>query len=176
MAYEGDVMTVCGLVQFDFKTTSIVAVSGASWNQCGHLLVHSAAGGGLYFHAVGDPDGRYIVGKIRGFPRFMSDANYRRYLKENGKRELRRRSVHLKNPLGATSYVERALAAKWTWGVLPNNCVAFVESVIQAGEGEWYSYTNCPVIATEDTVKERLQRFFQNMENAIRTQYRLPTY
>jgi hypothetical protein len=176
MAYEGDVMTVCGLVQFDFKSTSIVAVSGASWNQCGHLLVHSEAAGGLYFHVAGDAQSPTLIGKIHAYPRYMNDANYRRYLKENGKRELRRRSVTLRNPRGAEAYVERALAEKWTWGVLPNNCVAFVESVIAAGEGEWSSWTNCPTIATEDTFLQRMEQFFRNMDRGIRGQYGLPNY
>ena len=175
MPYEGDVMTACGLVRFDFSSTYIVAVSGDGPNVCGHLLVHSSAGGGLYFHVIGDPDGKYL-GKVRGYPRYMNDANYRRYLKENRKRELRRRSVRLKNPQGAADYVEAALAEKWTWGVLPNNCVAFVESVIEAGQGEWSSYTNCPTAATADTVMERLQQFYSNMDAGIRRLYGVPGY
>ncbi|MGI0014900.1 MAG: helix-turn-helix domain-containing protein, partial [Nitrososphaera sp.] len=49
-------------------------------------------------------------------------------------------------------------------GVIPNNCVSFVEEVIKAGGGTWSSYSNCPDLATQDTVSERIQRFLGQME------------
>jgi len=104
----------------------------------------------------------------------MDDAGYRRYLTENGKRELRRRMVRLPNSRGALLYLEGLMAEKWTWGLLPNNCVAFVEEIIRAGGGDWSSYSNCPAIATTDSIAERTQNFLNMMENMMEGEiYRL---
>lgn len=48
-----------------------------------------------------------------------------------------------------------------------NNCVSFVEEVIQAGGGEWGSYSNCPAVATSDSISERIGRFYQWMESGV---------
>jgi hypothetical protein len=105
---------------------------------------------------------------------YMNDAGYRTYLKENGKRELRRRKVDLPNAAGALLYVEELMSQKWTWAVLPHNCVAFVEAVIDAGGGTWGSYSNCPAISTADTVNERVQRFYNWMTSEIYNLYGVP--
>jgi len=173
MPYEGEILNACGVINSDFSSVQVVAVSGDGPNVCGHLLLYVPKGGGYYFHVIGDPDGKG-VSKVRGYPRYMTDAGFKVYLKENRKRELRRRALNLPNPDGAYFYVESIMAEKWTWGVLPNNCVAFVESVIEAGGGEWGSYSNCPAIATSDTVTERVNRFFQWMESSIYGLYGVP--
>jgi len=54
-----------------------------------------------------------------------------------------------------------------TWGVLPNNCVAFVEEIIAAGGGNWNSYSNCPAVATADPPGDQIGRFFQWMESEV---------
>jgi hypothetical protein len=66
------------------------------------------------------------------------------------------------------------MANTWTWGVIPNNCVSFVEEVIKAGGGTWSSYSNCPDLATQDTVSERIQRFLGRMESEIYQLYGVP--
>ncbi|HWA59332.1 MAG TPA: hypothetical protein VG692_18915 [Gemmatimonadales bacterium] len=174
MAYEGDVLMACGLVQPDFTETYIVAVSGDGPNVCGHLLVYDARGG-YYFHAVGDPGGRGL-GKMVGYPLYMTDAGYRRYLSECGKTELRRRRVSLPNPAGARDFIENRLADTWAWGVLPHNCVAFVEAVISAGGGSWGSYSNCPAIAVSDSLEERVNRFYNWMESGVYELYGVPRF
>jgi len=98
---------------------------------------------------------------------YMTEAGYRQYLKDTRKRELRRRPLNLPNPAQAYLYLEGLLAEKWTWAVLPNNCVSFVEEVIKAGGGDWGSYSNCPAMATSDSVRERLARFYQWMESGV---------
>lgn len=150
----------------DLSNINVVAVSGDGPNICGHLLLHSPFGGGYYFHVTGDPNASG-VSRIRGYPMFMSESGFRKYLKETGKHELRRRSLRLPNPAGAYLYLESLLAEKWTWAVLPNNCVAFVEEVIKAGGGDWNAYSNCPVLATTDSISDRITKFYQWMESGI---------
>ncbi len=172
MAYDGEILNACGLVQTNFTRTFVVAVSGDGPNVCGHLLIYDATGG-YYFHAVGDPGGTGL-GKLVGYPLYMNDAGYQRYLSSNSKTELRRRQVNLPNPAGASDFIERRLADTWTWGVLPHNCVAFVEAVISAGGGSWGSYSNCPAIAVSDTLEERIQQFYSWLESGVYELYGVP--
>jgi len=157
MSYEGEILNSCGVINVDFSKANIVAVSGDGINGCGHLLLFSPAGGGYYFHVAG----------LRTYPRYMSESGYRRYLKETKKSELRRRELNLPDPAAALRRMESLLAEKWTWGVLPNNCVAFVEEIIAAGGGNWNSYSNCPAVATADPPGDQIGRFFQWMESEV---------
>ena len=120
----------------------------------------------MYFH----------VAEVYGVPRYMSEQGFQRYLKENGKTEIRRRYIELPNPEGANLYLENLLANTWTWLVLPNNCVAFVEEVIHAGGGTWSSYSNCPTIATQDSIGERANRFMSQFESEIYRMYGVPSF
>jgi hypothetical protein len=158
--YEGEELNACGIINTDFSQVEAVAVSGDGPNVCGHLLLYNPKGG-IYFHVAG----------LRAFPRYMTDGGFKRYLSETGKTELRRRRLDLPNPSGAYIYMESLLAEKWTWGVLPNNCVAFVEEIIKAGGGNWYSMSNCPAVAITDDLSERMGRFYQQMENDIYSLY-----
>jgi hypothetical protein len=130
--YEGDIMTKCLLKPFDFKHTRAVIVSGYGINFCGHTLL--CTGGGWYFHVAG----KYDV------PRFMREDGYMRYLRENGKHEIRRWIVKIPNPAGAHAKLEELLAKQWRWLVLPHNCVSFVEEVVKAGGSDSGMYFNCP--------------------------------
>jgi hypothetical protein len=165
MAYHGEILDQCGLINIDCSTIAVVAVSGDGPNLCGHLLIYTGPGrGGYYFH----------VAELRGYPRYMNEAGYQRYLRETGKTELRRRYLSLPNPQGALLYLEGLMANTWTWLVLPNNCVAFVEEVIKAGGGKWSSYSNCPAVATADTIPERAQSFLGQLEGEIYRLYGVP--
>lgn len=167
MSYAGEVLNQCGLINIDCSSVAVVAVSGDGPNVCGHLLLHTGPGrGGFYFH----------VSDLRGYPRYMNESGYRRYLKEAGKTELRRRYLSLPDPEGARTYLEGLMASKWTWMVLPNNCVAFVEEVIKAGGGSWSSYSNCPAVATADTLSERVGQFLQQLEGEIYHLYGVPRF
>ena len=141
MAYEGDIILACPAVEY--STVWAVVVSGAMLNPCGHALLYtglSSKQGGWYFH----------VAQAYGLPRQMpTDDLYRQYLKENGKREIKRYAVQLPNPAGAAKRLEELVGKPWVWGVLPHNCAAFVEDVVRAGGSSAGLYTNCP----------RLERF-----------------
>jgi hypothetical protein len=167
MAYDGEIMDACGTFEIDCSRVAVVAVSGSGPNVCGHLLLATNSGGNnVYFH----------VAVVRGNPKYMTENGYQRYLKENGKSEIRRRHLSLPNPSAATVYLEDLMANTWTWGALPNNCVSFVEEVIHAGGGEWSSYSNCPSVATQDTIGERATRFWNQMENEIYQLYGVPRF
>jgi len=166
MAYEGEILTTCGTLEIDCSRIAIVAVSGSGPNFCGHLILHTRSTIPLYFH----------VAEVYGVPRYMTEQGFQRYLRENGKTEIRRRYLALPNPQGANLYLENLLANAWTWLVLPNNCVAFVEEVIHAGGGTWSSYSNCPTIATQDTIGERANRFFGQLEGEIYRLYGVPSF
>jgi hypothetical protein len=162
MGYDGEYMTHCGAVEMDCSLVKVVAVSGDFPNPCGHLLI--ATNCDHYFH----------VAEIRGYPKYMADAGYRRYLKETKKSEIRRRSLALPDPDAAKLYLENLMANTWTWGGIPNNCVTFVEEVIAAGGATWSSYSNCPSIATAETIGERATRFLNQLENEIYRMYGFP--
>ncbi len=165
MAYEGEILNQCGLIQLDFSTTYIVAVSGDGPNVCGHLLLRAGgSNGGIYIHVAG----------VHTYPHYMSENGYKRYLKETGKTELRRRQVDVPKPDEAYLEVERQLAEKWTWTVLPHNCVSFCEAIITAGGGVWGSYSNCPAIATADTVAERVKSVYVWLNSGVENLYGLP--
>ena len=165
MAYDGEEMNSCGTFDIDCSRVGVVAVSGSGPNVCGHLLLATnCAGNDVYFH----------VAVIHGKPKYMTSTGYQRYLKENGKSEIRRRLLSLPNPNGALVYLEGLMSDTWTWGALPNNCVAFVEEVIHAGGGDWSSYSNCPSVATQDSISERATRFMGQLENEIYQLYGVP--
>jgi hypothetical protein len=165
MGYSGDVLDQCGILNIDLSRVAVVAVSGDGPNLCGHLLLHGGSpGGGTYYH----------VAEFRDKPRYMSESGYRRYLRDSGKREIRRIPLTLPDPHAAELYLENLLANTWTWLVLPNNCVAFVEEVIHAGGGTWGSYSNCPDLATQETIPTRIQRFMGQLEGEIYRLYGVP--
>jgi len=158
MAYEGDDLNACGVLNIDLSNIAVVAVSGSGPNICGHLILGAGSGrGDLYFH---------VAGPIT-YPKYMTASNFTRYLKENGKTEIRRRHMSLPNPTRALNYLEGLMSKTWYWGILPHNCVAFVEDVIEAGGGSWSSASNCPALATADSIEERANRFMNEMDNAV---------
>jgi hypothetical protein len=141
MAYEGDLLLECP-GDVDFSIVYAVIVTGVRLNPCGHalLFVGTSSNAGRYFH----------VAKWHDLPRQMpNQALYQRYLRENGKREVTRYVVYLPNPDGAAQRLEEVMGKPWQWLVLPHNCAAFVEEIVQAGGSTAGLYSNCP----------RLERF-----------------
>lgn len=132
--YHGDVMLQCPLKSWDFKHCCAVVVSGDGINFCGHTLLHT--GGDWYFHVAG----------VNDVPKFMRESGYQRYLKDNGKHEIRRWIVKLPNPAGAHAKLEELLTKQWLWLVLPHNCANFVEEVVRAGSSKAGMYFNCPTV------------------------------
>jgi hypothetical protein len=85
----------CGLIEIDCSKIAVVAVSGDGPNICGYLLLYTPNRGGYYFH----------VAEFHGYPRYMSESGYTRFLREAGKIELRRRYLSLPNPPGQSHQV-----------------------------------------------------------------------
>jgi len=48
--------------------------------------------------------------------------------------------------------------------------------VIHAGGGEWSSYSNCPTVATQDSIGEQATRFFGQLEGEIYRLYGVPSF
>jgi hypothetical protein len=136
MAYEGEHLYHCPASAFPWQVTFAVIVSGARWNPCGHALLNVGGATGTYFHIAGDGNDRPYM--LRGSTAFQ------RYIRENGKKELRRQHIPISNPQGAQAKLEALTSRNWIWGVLPNNCASFVEEVIQAGGSTMGLYSNCP--------------------------------
>lgn len=80
----------------------------------------------------------------------MTEKQYQRYIKENNKTELHRKRIFVSNPTAATNKLNHLLKNKWTWGIIPNNCLNFVEEVVQAGRSNFRMLTNCPTLIIDD--------------------------
>jgi hypothetical protein len=135
-AYCGEVLEVCPARSYDFMDCSAVVVSGSRFNPCGHMLLNAGGCAGWYFH----------ITEVHGYPRYMGAQGFRRFLRENDKREVVRIGVPLPDPARAMRKLEELLEQKWTWFVLPHNCVHFVEEVLQAGGGKERLWSNCPAL------------------------------
>ncbi|MEZ0485647.1 hypothetical protein [Fibrella aquatica] len=154
MAFEGNEMISCPAEMYDFGHTSVIVVSGAGINACGHMLLAVGSGAStIYMHVAGGSgssgDGWAEQSGLRATPKWMNQQGYRQYMAEAGKRELRRIAIRIPRPEGAMLKLEQLLAARWTWGVLPHNCTSFVEEIIQAGGNRGGLYLNCPAMASQ---------------------------
>jgi hypothetical protein len=156
MAYEGEIARFCPGARYDFGNCYAVAVSGDAANPCGHLILNlgGTACDGMYFHAVGDPQGRGL-GKMLGYPLQMNQGQFLRYITECKKVVWRRDKVELPNPDAAMRRLEELLTHEWLWLVLWNNCVSFVEDVIHHGGSHAGMLIHCPALhwATGQAVK-----------------------
>ena len=133
MAYVGERLYQCSAIPFNWNSAHLVVVSGSGPNFCGHAVVNAGA---YYFHIDG----------LHDFPWYMTEPGYRRYLKETGKRELRRTRVPLSNPDGAQQKLDELAVKRWRWMVLPNNCASYVEEILKAGGSKRSNLLNCPVV------------------------------
>jgi hypothetical protein len=167
MGYQGEELksVPSGL---DFSYVYAVIVSGDGPNPCGHALLYvpfasgMGAGGGYYFQIAG----------VYKYPHVMDNAGYERYIKENGKSELSRYMVRVPKPGDAEARLKVLVGEKWFWAVLPHNCAAFVEDVVQAGGSSAGLYSNCPSREKfEPNIFERTAEF---LEREIRRLYGVP--
>jgi len=131
MAYDGEFVPNPHLVPGDFTMVYAVVVTGSWWNPCGHMILKTPAG---YFH----------IAERKGRPKRMTEEGYKRYLAENGKKELSRTYLHLPEPGKAHKKLVELLGKDWAWWLLPNNCAAFVEDIVKAGGSSAGLYSNCP--------------------------------
>lgn len=120
MSYVGIHLDSCQAVPFNWADASLVVVSGDGPNVCGHALLRA---GVFYFHIAG-PLNR---------PYFMTEQNYHQYSLEGRKRELFRRKIVLPNPAGVQLKLEGLSINRWLWLDIPNNCVSYVEEILEAG-------------------------------------------
>lgn len=130
--YDGDELILCPIHSSDFNHTCAVIVSGDGVNACGHTLLH--IGDSWYAHVAG----------FYNVPKFMHESGYKRYLKENGKREIRRWLIRIPNPQGAHTKLHELVEKPWLWTILPHNCSSFAEEVVRAGGSKAGQYFNCP--------------------------------
>lgn len=136
MSYLGERLLMCRAVPFNWNACHLVVVSGTGPNFCGHAIVNA---GEYYFHVDG----------LNGYPWYMDSQGYRRYLKENDKRELQRTRVPLPNPKGAQRKLEELSVKRWRWLVLPHNCASYVEEIFRAGGSKFSNLLNCPTTRWE---------------------------
>lgn len=114
--------------------TYVITVNGSSLNPCGHMLLNVGGHGGTYTH----------IAEVNGYPYFMNQKGYERYLAENGKIELKRERVIVPKPQKAKKKLQKLKYERWTWMILPNNCAHYVEEILQAGGSDFNLKTNCP--------------------------------
>lgn len=133
--YEGASMLVCPLELSDFQHVCAVIVSGHKVNPCGHTLLHVGESWSWYVN---------IAGPYK-LPKFIPESNYKRYLKENGKREIRRWHIKLPNPKGSHDKLHELMDKPWLWGAVVHNCTSFAEEVVRAGSSKAGQYFNCPI-------------------------------
>jgi hypothetical protein len=168
MPYEGEILDNCP-GDIDFANTWAVVVSGASWNPCGHMIFCCGTNSddSWYFHVAGQGV-REAVG-FYAFPKFIrSDANFYRYLSENGKREIRRLDAKFTDPSSAYQKLIDYMSNKWFWGVLPHNCAAFAKEIITAGGGDLNVLLNCP---DQEFVKKVGKGILEGLQNMPRFTY-----
>ena len=165
MAYEGELLDQCSIMTLDYSRAMMVAVSGDGPNVCGHMIVgFSGKSGFTYFH----------VAQVYGRPRYMSEDGFKRYLSETGKQQLGVSFINLPDAEGAQSYLCKLMGKKWAWGVIPNNCVAFIEEILAAGGAQWSSVSNCPAVAIKPPVTVQINNLLNDLNRSIYRYYGLP--
>lgn len=133
--YRGEYLRTWRAIRFPWSQSNAVVVSGAGPNFCGHAMLNA---GHHYFHIDG----------LHDYPLYMDEIGYKRFLKENGKREISRHPVSLSNPEGAQRKLEELSAKRWLWLILPHNFAAYIEEIFRAGGSKSGIFSNCPVAWT----------------------------
>jgi hypothetical protein len=173
MSYAGAPVTTLSGLPLDHSRCDLVIVSGDGPNVCGHMLL-------MIYGTQGQAASYFHIGAVRDYPYYMPQARFTDYLRENGKRELGRRFTSLPRPRDAALYLQQAIAQKWTWGVLPNNCVAFCEEYINAGGADYSMWTNCPAVYDQQNpaewVESTLRQMYNTADQGIRRIYGLPPW
>ncbi len=136
------------LGKLDWSQAAFVVVSSDSVNPCGHALLYVGGGFGHYFHVPGLP-------RFYERPFYFSGSDYQRYLSSGGTREVGRKSIAIPCPANAEAKLYELMEKKWTYLLLPSNCVSFIDSVARAG-GNFWDMSNCP--RAEPLAWEWLQR------------------
>lgn len=126
--YEGAAMIVGPFEVSDFQHVCAVIVTGSGVNACGHTLLHVGESWSWYVH----------IARPYKLPKFIPESNYMRYLRENGKREIRRWIVKLPNPKGAHEKLHELIqnhgsGALWLITALPLRKKSYEQAVAKPG-------------------------------------------
>jgi hypothetical protein len=131
---DGREIESCDLDLFRYKQLSVIVVTGASYNPCGHALLNVGGTSGYYIHVAG----------WHSKPHFMTQGDYETYLAGHGKQEILRKQVYVPFLDSALLYLERVVSKTWSYGLVVHNCATLVEDVFKAG-GAYLNFNyNCP--------------------------------
>lgn len=123
----------------DWSKAQVVLVTGALPNTCGHVLLYVGGGFGNYFHFDGNT--------LFEYPKYMEgDAEYRHYLRVNGKDELLRHRLDISNPMRAMEKLHELMNGKWASALVAHNCASFVMEIAKAGGDFWSFSPTCPIL------------------------------
>jgi hypothetical protein len=136
--YVGEPLNRCPPTAYRFHDAHAVIVTGDGPNFCGHALLNTNSCAGWYFH---------IAGWNRQ-PHVMDGTGFGRYLRESRKSVVRRVRLNITRPQQAQEKLMELLSETWQWGVIPHNCVTFVETVAHAGGSGFELRWNCPIPET----------------------------
>ncbi len=132
MAYQGESgQHFINFNALSFTTVEVIVVTGIT--PCGHTLLQID---GFYFHISG----------VYDYPKFMNKIQFARYLRENDKTILFTTRRYFKNKKAALKKLKNLLKEKWSWLVIPHNCMSFAEDIVAAGEDDMALITNCPTL------------------------------
>lgn len=123
----------------DTRQFSLVLVTGSFPNTCGHILLYIGGGFGHYFHFTGP--------SLFNYPLYIpGHGNYQRFLNENGKRELLRKSVTISKPDRALERLLLLMNNKWLSLLGAHNCASFAVEVLRAGGNFYDMPDHCPAL------------------------------
>ena len=126
MPYLGEEVRQCTAASLPFEDSYVVVVTRST--SCGHMLLNVGGECGRYFHFTGPS--RCDV------PLTLDARGYRRYMRENNKREVSRNRVEIPDPVAASRKLEELMAMQWCTRVVDHNCVEFVDEIVRAGGGK----------------------------------------
>jgi hypothetical protein len=118
-----------------FSDPGVTLVIGGNPNIFGHALFR-----------FGTDIGYVHVDTFYDYPKMLPAFAFPRYLRENDKRVMRQYNVDIPRPADALRRIAALQTEKWTWLVIPHNCVAFCEEILKAGGAPWEQISNLPGI------------------------------
>lgn len=124
------------LPSIDFSKASLVLVTGTPPNSCGHVLLY--AGNGHYFHFNGP--------SIFDYPKYLSENEYRSFLRSENKQELLRRKANISFPDKAAFRLLQLLNGKWLTFLVSHNCASFAGEILRAGGDRHSIPDHCPAM------------------------------
>ncbi|MFN7001418.1 MAG: hypothetical protein ACK4ST_15550 [Elioraea tepidiphila] len=171
MAFDGAPITTLSGLRLTHRSCDLLIVSGSGPNLAGHMLMELPA----------EPGGTrsvFHIAAVHDYPYWMAASEFPRYLKENGKTLLGRKTVPLPKPAEAEAYLAAAIGKKWFWGLVYNNCVSFCEEYIAAGGSTWSMRTNLPALydttRPDDYIGNWLSDVYRRADNEVRRIYGFP--